>query len=67
MNKFTDYIITFMTKEKKVDKCYTYQVEAISKAQAIGIAFQIFFAEHYEDKIDDYSVEELINGKYEYI
>ena len=67
MIKFKDYIITFMTKQKKTDKCYTYQIEAISKAQAIGIAFQLFFAEHYEEKIDDYSVEELINGKYEYV
>ena len=67
MNKFTDYLITFITKEKEVDKCSTYQVEAISKAQAIGIAFQIFFAEHYKEKIDDYTVQELINGKYEYV
>lgn len=62
-----EYIVTFIVKSDYDKFYYDYTVEATTKAHALGMAFQIFFSEHNNEKIDDYTVEGLINGKYEYI
>ena len=65
-----DYIVTFNVKNNNTYTEYTnfdYNIEALSKAHAIGMAFQLFFADHNDEKIEDYAVEVLINGKYEFI
>ena len=63
-----EYLVTFMVKENNgYDSInFDYTIEAMTKAQAIGMAFQIFFSDHNGKLIDDYIVQVLVDGKYEY-
>ena len=65
-----EYIVTFIVKNDNQYIEHTnfdYNIEALSKAHAIGMAFQLFFADHNNETIEDYTVEVLINGKYEFV
>ena len=65
--KIKEYLVSFIVKDDEDTHNFDYIIEAITKAHAIGMAFQIFFADHNNEKIEDYTVEVLINGKYEYV